>query len=198
MRGNMTQPDTSLIGRTPQQLCWWLYGWVFIRPLRWLSHKAIMGSFGIRWLPEKSWDGWRMPNLHLWFWYKTYGKFACWLKNDAWRPFCDWTGGWRKTFPLHARIIKKIGEALVWHFHGYQCYHCSHDAGSQGDLSEDETGATFKLLETGTSATENGTDHWFRAVHNRLAHDLNAESFENEVTHETLVERSPPTHPGRR
>lgn len=35
-----------------------------------------------------------------------------------------------------------------------------------------------------------------RAVHTRLAHDLDAD-LRKEMTHETPVERSSPTHPGR-
>lgn len=140
-------------------------GWIFIRPLRWFMWKISASSFGIRWKPERSWDGsWRMPNIHWWIMYKTVGKFFLWLKWDAWRVFCNWEGGWRRTFPLPARIIHRIGTVACYSFYGGTCYHCGSVDGEKSGLSEDETGRFFKLTDSGTSYTPDGTDHWFRGI----------------------------------
>jgi len=147
-----------------KRVFWYYFGWVIIRPLRKLSHWTAKGSFGLRILPKKSFWGWQLPNIHYWILYKTLGKFFLWLKWDGWRPFCDWTGGYRRSYPLIARIIHKIGTTMSWGFHGGECYHCANEEGDQVNLADDDTGTTFKLLEAWDSATENGTDHRFKGI----------------------------------
>jgi hypothetical protein len=127
-----------------------------------MSRQYVAGSIGIRWRPTKEWYGWSWPNPHQWLLYQTVGKFFIWLKWDGWRPFCDWTGGYRRTYPLIARILHKIGKTMSYSFHGGECYHCAWDDGDPGVLSESDE--HFKVIETGTSSTPDGTDHWFRGI----------------------------------
>jgi hypothetical protein len=142
----------------------YIYGWIFVRPRRWFFWKMIArGSFGLRLLPHKGeYCGWEFTNLHWWLLYKTIFKFFKWLYWEGWRPFCDWTGGWRRTFPWYARAIHRIGQttAGVAIMH-QECWHCGSLSGNPVDLSEDETGTTFILKDSGTCSTPDGTDHWF-------------------------------------
>lgn len=150
---------------------YWLFGWIIIRPIRWFFFRQISASFGARWWFEKN-DMWpyygkkyRAPNFHWWILYKTIFNFFCWLDNEAWRPFCDWTGGWRRTYPFIAKVIHKIGKITTGAtIYGMQCYHCASDAGCQVELSDDETGKYFKLTDSWTEGTENGTDYRFRGI----------------------------------
>jgi len=147
-------------------LFYW-YGWIFVRPRRWFFGRMLgRGSFGLRLLPkrEEYW-GWRWPNLHWWLLYKTIFNFCSWLSWDGWRPFCDWTGGYRRTFPWIARMIKRLGETTAGvHCHGCECWHCGAEDCDQCTLSDDETGTTFILEETWTEGTQEGTDHRFRGI----------------------------------
>ncbi|MFA5300087.1 MAG: hypothetical protein WC389_18020 [Lutibacter sp.] len=143
----------------------YIYGWILVRPRRWFFRNMICAAYP-QWKIKKEYDGrWSMPNIHWHILYMTIFKFFKWLYYDGWRPFCDWTGGYRRTFPLIARIIHKIGQTTS----GYtissgECFHCGSDAGDQFELSEDETGKYFKLIDYGTSYTPDGTDHWFRGI----------------------------------
>ena len=149
-----------------QKIFYKTYGWIFIRPLRWFFWKMLCNTYP-RFIPKKNeWDNtWRLPNIHWWLIYKTVFKFFKWLYYDAWRMFCDWTGGYRRTFPLSARIIKKIGATTAGYgISGGQCYHCGSEDGDQVDLADDDTGTTFKLLESWTQSTMDGVDHRFRGI----------------------------------
>jgi hypothetical protein len=153
------------------RLLYSFYGWVFIRPIRLFFWKVASASFGPRWLPRKnkmyphygSMFDW--PNFHWWALYKTVGKFCLWLYWDGWRPFCDWTGGYRRTYPWIARFIKAIGETTAGQaFYGGRCYHCNSTDGNPLDLSEDETGKYFTLTASGSEGTPDGTNHWFQGI----------------------------------
>lgn len=149
-----------------------LRGWALIRPIRWFTRKISMASFGLTvkfekdpyYHPEFSRSKYKWPNLHWWILYKTVGKFSLWLRWDAWRVFCNWEGGWRRTFPWPAAVVYKIGKTLSYPYHGGECYHCASDAGDPIELSEDETGKYFTLTDSGTSSTPDGIDHWFRGI----------------------------------
>lgn len=152
------------------------YGWLFVRPRRWFFWKMIdEGSFGIRWMPKRNewWTSetsefyrkYMWPNLHWWLLYWTIFKFCKWLYWDGWRPFCDWTGGFRRTYPWIARAIHKFGQTTAGYaISGGECFHCGSDDGDQVDLSEDETGTNFILEETWSVGTQEGTDHRFRGI----------------------------------
>ena len=157
--------------------------WILVRPYRWFFWKCIThGSFsrycGVRWLPERreEWDNyhynknrprkeWEMiiwPDFVWVFLYLTMFKFFRWLNYDAWRPLCRWGEHCRETYPWHARLIHRIGATTAG---GaiclYECYHCASKDGWSGDLTEDETGTTFRLERNYTSATPDGTDYRF-------------------------------------
>jgi hypothetical protein len=122
------------------------------------------GSFGLRLLPHKEeYFGWKWPNLHWWVLYKTIFRFCTWLHYDSWRLFCDWTGGYRCSFPLIARMIKKIGTTTAgFAISGGECFHCGSEAGNPVNLADDETtGTTFILERVWTIDTPDGTDHRF-------------------------------------
>jgi len=140
------------------------FGWVFVRPIRFAFNRMICASCGPRWLPEKhDYLGWEMPNLHWWILYKTVFRFFKWLHYDAWRVFCDWTGGHRRTFPLIARVIKWIGSTTAgFAISGGRCFHCGSEEGDPLELSESES--SFELIDCGSSSTMDGTDHWFRGI----------------------------------
>jgi hypothetical protein len=146
------------------------WGWVFIRPLRWFTHRIMCASFGPRLLPERNqlWPHYGpcfyAPNLHWWLLYKTFGKFSLWLHWDAWRVFCDWTGGYRRTYPWPARAVHLIGKTLSYPYNGGACYHCASEHGDPVELSDDDTGKYFKLTDSGTESTPDGTNHWFKGI----------------------------------
>lgn len=141
---------------------WQLYGWVFVRPRRWFFLKMLVACH-LRAKPERDWEGnIKLPNYHWHFLYRTVFKFFKWLNWDAWRPFCDWTGGFRRTYPLPARIIHRVGKTTAgFAAGGGECFHCASEKGDPVDLSQDETGATFTLEDSGARATADGTDYWF-------------------------------------
>ncbi len=143
-----------------------IYGWVFVRPRRWLFWRMVAkGSFGLRLIPRKReyiGFGRDYPNLHWWILYKTIFNLFSWMYWDAWRLFCDWTGGYRRSYPLIARIIHRIGATTSGYvISGGECFHCASERGCEVDLSEDETGVYFKLEKTWSEGTMDGTDHRF-------------------------------------
>lgn len=143
-------------------------GWILIRPIRWFFGN-ISRAHSLRVWPERNEYyhkdyypyKYHWPNIHWWIAYKTIGKFFLWLNWNGWRPFCDWTGGYRRTYPMIARIIHKIGKTCCWNFYGYECYHCAAD---EGDPSELVDADSFVLTDSGTSYTPEGTDHWFKGI----------------------------------
>ncbi len=140
-------------------------GYIFVRPIRYLFHRMICASCGTRWMPEKhEFFGWQYPNFHWRLLYLTVFKFFKWLSWDAWRPFCDWTGGMRRDFPWYARAIKWLGDSTAgMAISGGRCFHCNYVDGDPVDLSEEDS-EYFELIETGTEGTPDGTDHWFRGI----------------------------------
>ena len=137
-------------------------GWLLVRPIRWFFGKMLRGSY-LRWkISHEDYWGWRFPNIHWWILYKTIFNFFSWVYWDGWRPFCNWDGGHRNTYPLIARIIHKIGSTTAgFAICGCECFHCASDNGSQVELSDDENGETFKLDRAWTEGTQDGTDHRF-------------------------------------
>jgi len=119
-----------------------------------------------RWKIEKhEYFGWTFPNIHWWLLYLTVFRFFKWLNYDAWRPFCDWTGGYRRTFPFMARIIHRIGATTSGYaIGGGQCFHCGSEEGDQVELSQDDTGKYFKLERSWSEGTMDGTDHRFCGI----------------------------------
>lgn len=153
------------------KLIYQIRGWVLIRPLRVLSRACVKGSFGLRLKIRRNefyipgYNGrYEWPNLHYWLLYKTVGKFSTWLYFNGWRFLCDWTGGYRRTYPLPARILHKIGQTLSYGFYGNECFHCAADEGDPGNISEEPNSIYFELTESGSNATEDGTDHWYRGI----------------------------------
>lgn len=145
------------------QNVFYIYGFIFVRPRRWLFWKMICGSFGLHILPEydECFECWRLPNIHWWLLYKTVFKFFSWLHYDAWRVFCRWDRI-RLTYPLIARIIHRIGETTAGYaISGGECFHCGSIKGCQVDLSSDETGKYFILGKTWTNSSQDGTDYRF-------------------------------------
>jgi hypothetical protein len=141
-----------------------IYGWLVIRPIRWFFWKMICNT-ALCVVPKREWGQWRLPNIHWWLLYKTIFKFFKWLNYDAWRPFCDWTGGWRQSYPLPARVIHTIGKTTAGYaISGGQCYHCGSEEGDPVTLSEDDTGEYFELLETWKESTMDGIDYRFRGI----------------------------------
>ncbi len=143
----------------------WCLGFIFVRPRRWFFWKMIAcGSFGLQLIPryDECLRRWRFPNIHWWILYQTIFGFCTWLHYDGWRPFCDWTGGYRRSFPWIARAIKKIGTTTAgFAISGGECFHCGSEKGNQVDLADDETGETFKLERAWTVSTPDGTDYRF-------------------------------------
>ena len=138
----------------------YILGWVFVRPRRWLFWKMVCAT-RLQLRPfKRKWDGWYFTNIHWWLLYKTVFQFCKWLNYDAWRPFCDWTGGYRRTFPLIARIIHRMGHTTAGYAtSGGECYHCGSEEGDPVRLADNETGTTFTLTKTWENATQEGTDY---------------------------------------
>lgn len=138
-----------------------IYGWIFVRPRRWLFLKMVFSS-SLRLIPQNRGWGWTWPNLHWWILYKTVFKFFKWLHWDAWRRFCTWgeRGLIRKSFL--ARVIQRIGKTTAGYaIGGGECFHCGSEEGCQVELSNDESGKQFILERTWKCATMDGTDHRF-------------------------------------
>ena len=150
----------------------YIYGWIFVRPIRYFFWRMIAyGSFETRWVPRKSeyWPHYGkkyvIPNFHWVLMYKTVFIFFKWIYYDGWRPFCDWTGGHRRTYPLVARIIHKIGKSTAGYaISGGECFHCGFEDGDKVELSCDETGEKFVLEDAWSCDTQDGTDHRFRGT----------------------------------
>ena len=140
----------------------YLLGFLLVRPRRYVFHKMVCATVP-RWLPEKhDYMGWLYPNIHWWVLDQTVFRFFKWLYWDGWRPFCDWTGGSRQTYPLIARALHKIGQTTAgFAICGGECYHCGSSGGDPVTLSGDETGEVFRLEGTGSYPTPDGTDHRF-------------------------------------
>lgn len=140
----------------------YVYGWAFVRPRRWLFRQMIGGSI-LQLQFNRTWDGYLLwPNPHWWLLYQTVFRFFKWLEWEAWRPFCDWTGGLRRTFPWYASLIKRVGQTTAGAVcHGGECYHCGHPEGDPIELANDETGMNFRLEGTSVLDTPDGTDHVF-------------------------------------
>lgn len=130
---------------------YWIRGFIIIKPIRYLFWKMITNTEP------------RLLNIHWWLLYETVFKFFKWVYWDAWRMFCNWEGGWRRTYPLTARMIHSIGKITAGYaICGGGCYHCGSEYGDPVLLSEEES-ENCKIIETGVSATQNGTDYWFIA-----------------------------------
>ena len=141
----------------------YIYGWLFVRPRRWFFRKLI-SNYHLRLWPERcEFSGWSYPNLHWWVLYITIFKFFEWLNYDAWRPFCDWTGGFRRSCPLIARMIQRIGETTAGiHISSDECYHCASKEGNQLYLADNKE--TFEETNYGSYGTEDGTCHWWEGI----------------------------------
>lgn len=143
-----------------------LVGWALYRPVRWFFWKMICNCT-LRFKIERCEVGYmptRYPNLHWWLLYKTVFKFFKWLNYYAWRVFCNWGGGYRRTFPPVARFVMWLGAVTAGSvISGGRCRHCGHADGDPVTLSEDE-GEFFKLSDSGSYGTQDGTTHWFKGV----------------------------------
>lgn len=145
---------------------WYAYGLIIVRPRRWFFRNMIRND-RLQLLPKYNeyWERWSWPNIHWWILHETIFEFCHWLAWDGWRPFCDWTGGYRRTFPWIARIIKRIGETTAGvHCFSCECWHCGAEDCDQTTLAGDETDTTFILEETWSEGTQEGTDHRFRGI----------------------------------
>lgn len=157
----------------------YILAFLTVRPRRWFFGNCIWrGSCGTQWLPRRitNWDNFdpakhddtdlptkiEWPNIHWVIAYRTVFRFFKWMHQDAWRPFCDWTGGWRRTTPRIARVIQRIGQTTAGcAANGGECWHCGSEEGCPVELSQDKTGTTFILEREWTSSSEDGTDHRF-------------------------------------
>lgn len=150
------------------QYAYWIYGWIVIRPIRWFFGKLISNSFECRWWFTKREyrEDYRWPNFHWYFLYKTVFKFFKWLNYTAWRKFCKWQDGYRKTMPWIAKLIKGIGKTTAGYaISGGQCFHCGSPEGNQVLLAtEPMYDDYFELKETWDVTTMDGTDHCFRGI----------------------------------
>jgi hypothetical protein len=140
----------------------YLHGWLFVRPRRWFFWKMCWVHRPIL-LPRKDeCFGWLWPNVHWWVLDRTIFRLCKWMYWDAWRPFCRWENGWLSHKPWYAKVIQRIGATTAgFAISGGECFHCASPEGDQVDLSDDETGTTFKLERTWTCQTQDGTDHRF-------------------------------------
>ncbi|MCK5616291.1 hypothetical protein KAR91_81265 [Candidatus Pacearchaeota archaeon] len=151
-----------------------IYGWIFVRPRRWLFWHMVW-SDRLSWKIERNYyyDGrWKWPNLHWWILRQIIFEPLKWLYWDGWRIFEKWEdkgGGtrWPKG-RLLARIAKRIGQTTAGcAISGGECFHCAFPGGDPLELSdpEGEYGEEyFELTDSGSTATMDGTDHWFRGI----------------------------------
>lgn len=140
------------------------YGWVFVRPRRWLFWRMVWNTHPI-WYPQRRYGRWRMPNIHWWVGYKTIFRLFDWLHWSGWRIFCTWEDGWLKHEPLISRIMHRIGQGTAgFAVCGGECFHCGSLDGDPVELADDETGSTFILKEVWTCSTPDGTDHRFNGI----------------------------------
>jgi len=142
----------------------YLYGWIFVRPRRWFFMNICRNNKLCLW-PKKEYGYWFWPNMHWIVLYYTLWKFFKWMYYEAWRFFCNWDGGYRNTYPWIARFIHWIGRTTVGvHISTVECWHCGFEAGNQVDLSDDDSGTTFILGDSGSYGTQDGTCHWFEGT----------------------------------
>lgn len=148
---------------TTRQKLWRLYGWVFVRPRRRLFSRMVWASCPQLFAVREPW-GVCADNAHWWPLYIAVFQFFKWLYYDAWRPFCKWDK-WLIHKPWYAALIQRIGATTAGYaIGGGECFHCASKDGDPVDLSDDDTGTTFRLLETWSVPTGEGTDHRFRGI----------------------------------
>jgi hypothetical protein len=143
----------------------WLFGWCFVRPQRWLFRRMVFSTH-LQLLPQHDdYFGWTWPNPHWWILYKTVFRFFNWLHWDAWRPLCTWGERCLEHKPWWASLVQRIGGTTAgFAISGGECFHCASLDGNQVDLSDDETGQTFRLEEKWSVGTQDGTDYRFRGT----------------------------------
>lgn len=140
----------------------YIYGWLCVRPRRWFFLKMVMAAYP-RWLPERLYEtgSVKWPNIHWHVLYLTVFRFFKWLQWDAWRGFCTWDRH-LKHKPWYAAWIQRIGETTAGAvISGGECWHCGHKGGNPIDLTDDETGTTFKFERTWMVGTQEGNDYRF-------------------------------------
>ena len=142
------------------------YGWAFVRPRRWAFSRMVWSYRPIWWFRRHEWSGLEWPNIHWWILYCTVFRFCEWLHWRAWHAFCRHDErGYVKPIPLVAKVLRRIGETTSgWAVSGGECFHCASRDGNPVELSDDDTGTTFILEDSGTCSTDMGTDHWFRGT----------------------------------
>ena len=145
-------------------LFWKIYGYLIYTPLRTFFWKMVCNT-ELRKTIEKNefWGYTQYPNYHWYFLYKTVFKFFSKCNYDYWRPFCTWEDHWLSKKPWYARLIHWIGSYTAGAvISGGRCCHCGREAGCQVELSDSDK--YFELVKTGTTSTQEGTDHWFQGV----------------------------------
>jgi len=150
-----------------------IYGWILVRPRRWLFHKMVW-SDRLDMRIEKNYyyrDNWfqriKWPNLHWWVLRQIIFEPLKWLYWDGWRLFDKKKNGVPQ-WTLPARIAKRIGQTTAGcAISGGECYHCGWERGDPLELSdpEGEFGEDyFELTDSGVTSTQDGTDHWFKGI----------------------------------
>lgn len=145
---------------------YWI-SWVLVRPRRWLFHRMVWAST-VRWVPRRAYSGGPIswPNPHWWILYLTVFRAFRWLQWRGWRLLVkvDDRGCYGK-IPWYARAVRRIGETTAGcATGGGECWHCASKDGDPVHLSEDETGETFELLDSGPTWSDWGTGGWFRGI----------------------------------
>lgn len=134
---------------------WYIYGWIFVRPRRWIFWQMMRNchlQLGIK----HTWGRWTFPNLHWWLLSKTVLKFLLWARRNSLHKF--------RRFPFLREIIYRIACTTAGYAqNGGECYHCAAEEGDPVELSTGETGH-FELLRTWSVGTMDGTDHRFEGI----------------------------------
>jgi len=156
------------------KMIFYIYGWIFVRPRRWLFNEMHWASVGLNWkiIPNYYYRGnWfsriKWPNPHWYFLYKTVYTFFRWLSWDAWTPIARWENRKFGRRLFLSKIIKRIGETTARYQVYTECYHCAWPDGNPTELSDQDGkfgGDYFKLEKTWEVFTGEYTDYRFRGI----------------------------------
>lgn len=139
------------------------YGWLFIRPLRWVSRKCMVGTCEIQWLPREAeypiYGKYDWPNFHCVALEKTWGRFCHWLDDEAWQFFNKGKWKYHSELPALSRLCLWLAQTGYWHcITNHRCYHCNSDNCDVYSLAEDDS-PHLEVTKQFTEYTPNGADH---------------------------------------
>lgn len=149
------------------QTLFWIYGWLFVRPRRWLFFHMVWND-RLNWKVIKNYyyrdkllARIKWPNLHWWLLRVIIFEPLKWLYWDGWRKFG------KNPYRGLGGLAKRIGQTTAgFAIGGGECYHCGSEHGDPVELSSEEGEAAgyFELTRTWELFCGEYTDYRFCGI----------------------------------